>query len=169
MKKALAIAASALCLTAAACSGGSSTEAAKTVTETVSSPASTSQSAAQQSQSSAPATEQSQGAQAPSSSQQAMGDDNSLVYTVTVDGAPAEVIYADENGAEQHEQGVEGQWSKTVTFADDDRIQAGYLGANIKGEGTVTCKIEHEGQVVAESSQTGNYAYANCPIERDLD
>ena len=57
----------------------------------------------------------------------------------------------------------------TVTFADDDRIQVGYLGANIKGEGTVTCKIGHEGQVVAESTQTGNYAYANCPIERDLD
>lgn len=35
--------------------------------------------------------------------------------------------------------------AKTVTFADDDCIQAGYLGANIKGEGTVTCKIEHGG------------------------
>lgn len=164
-KKALAIAVSALCLTAVACSGGDANEAAKTVTQTVTSAQS---SATQQATSSSQSPQSAQSTKA-SASHQAVDDDDILVYTVTVEGAPAEVIYADENGAEQHEQGVEGSWTKTVTFPDDHRIQAGYLGANIKGQGTVTCKIEHEGEVVAESSQTGNYAYANCPIERDLD
>lgn len=159
-KKALAIATSALCLLAAACSSDSSADATKTVTETVFSSASAAASDASTAASSA----------APSSESAApAAEESTLLYTVTVDGGPAEVICNDGNNVEQHEQDVTGTWTKSVTYADDDVMQGGYLGANIKGEGTVTCKIEHRGQVVAESSQTGNYAYANCPIEQDLD
>ena len=163
-KKVLAIATAALCLAAAACSKEEATDATASATEKASSAVSSMSSSAKPSSSESKPAESSE-SEAPAP--EAAGS-NDLVYTVKVEGSPAQVTYFDENAAEQNEEGVTGDWSKTVTFADVAGAQGGYLGVEAQGNSTVSCKIEFRGQVLIEDTQSGDYAFANCPIVKDL-
>lgn len=82
----------------------------------------------------------------------------------TSGGTGMDVTYLGRNLEMGQELGAASPWSATVPA--DDRLDL--LGANMNaqnlGDGTVTCRIYWDGEVVEENSAQGKYAMASCTL-----
>lgn len=92
---------------------------------------------------------------------------NTLTYQVETDGSTSNVTYVQQGSNISQEQGVQSGWSKDVQF--DSKFDA--IGANmtaqLDGSGTVTCRILWNGEVVSETTSTGDYVVASCSPDQE--
>lgn len=96
------------------------------------------------------------------------GAPTSTITTYEVDGegdGGATVSYtADENLSVGQESGVALPWTKTVDLGEQGTV---FGGASLTAQGdasltSITCRIMRDGEVVAENTNTGQYAVVSC-------
>lgn len=102
------------------------------------------------------------------------GGQSTVIYTLESDARTVGATYAtaDSNGiSQQQELGVTPPWTKTLEYEDSWVSGQGFvltgsmepvLDGSAPDGTTITCRIEVDGEVVAEQTSTGQYAIVTC-------
>jgi hypothetical protein len=83
-------------------------------------------------------------------------------YELTGDGSAQAITWSQDGGTGQESSGSL-PWSKTIEFKDAFLAPV-TLAGQLKGDGSITCKITNTttGVVIAESTSSGQFAVVSC-------
>lgn len=92
--------------------------------------------------------------------------EHTITYIIEGDAQNALATYNTGDGETAQDNGVAAGWEKEVTVTG---IFGGYLSATngSEDEGTITCKILKDGEVITENTATGLGASASCSAGSD--
>lgn len=93
-------------------------------------------------------------------------DGDTMQLVLESDGAPINATWL-QGGNTAQEQGVASGWTKDIPVDGKwDAIMNNVTG-QLDGSGSLTCKILWNGEVITESTSTGDYAVVTCTPDMD--
>lgn len=91
---------------------------------------------------------------------------NTMQLVLESDGAPINATWL-QGGNTAQEQGVASGWTKDIPVDNKwDAIMNNVTG-QLDGAGSLTCKILWNGEVITESTSSGDYAVVTCTPDMD--
>lgn len=93
------------------------------------------------------------------------GGPATVLYEVTGPESTNNITYSAGGTAQiAQENGAAAPWTKTVEFAEGS-FRVASLTAQNAGSGDITCRITVDGEVVSETTSSGEYAVVTCNSE----
>ncbi|WP_066584078.1 MmpS family transport accessory protein [Corynebacterium provencense] len=93
-------------------------------------------------------------------------DGNVMQLVLESDGAPINASWL-QNGNTAQEQGVASGWTKDIPADTKWDALMNNVTGQLDGAGTLTCRILWNGEVITESTSTGDYAVVTCTPDMD--
>lgn len=86
---------------------------------------------------------------------------NELQLVLESDGALINASFLDRGNVAQ-EQGVSSGWTKHISADNKWDAMMSNVTGQLDGSGNVTCRILWNGEIITESTSTGDYAVVTC-------